>query len=95
MLPADGTEPGSAYFDVGSGPNMPSSSEWPVDVPHRLPCGGRGRGEAGRVQHASVVPAAAPPGMTLVAETGRPAVTEPDRLGRSALRQLGPDERRR
>ncbi|MFE5621084.1 hypothetical protein ACFQ8S_03360 [Streptomyces virginiae] len=28
VLLADGTEPGPAYFDVGSGPNMPSSTEW-------------------------------------------------------------------
>ncbi|KOU65095.1 hypothetical protein ADK90_28095 [Streptomyces sp. XY413] len=28
VLLADGTEPGPVYFDVGSGPNMPSSTEW-------------------------------------------------------------------
>ncbi|MDX3538711.1 hypothetical protein PV721_31090 [Streptomyces sp. MB09-01] len=28
VLLADGTEPGPVYFDVGSGPNMPSSCEW-------------------------------------------------------------------
>ncbi len=28
VLPNDGTEPGPVHFDVGSGPNMPSSPEW-------------------------------------------------------------------
>ncbi|THA81185.1 hypothetical protein [Streptomyces sp. A0592] len=28
MLLADGSEPGPVYFDVGSGPTMPSSTEW-------------------------------------------------------------------
>ncbi|MFE9635313.1 hypothetical protein [Streptomyces sp. NPDC006463] len=28
VLLADGSEPGPVYFDVGSGPNMPSSTEW-------------------------------------------------------------------
>ncbi|WP_331761961.1 hypothetical protein [Streptomyces sp. NBC_01546] len=30
VLLADGSEPGPVYFDVGSGPNMPSSTEWHV-----------------------------------------------------------------
>ncbi|MFF4104277.1 hypothetical protein [Streptomyces sp. NPDC001903] len=28
VLLSDGTEPGPVYFDVGSGPDMPSSTEW-------------------------------------------------------------------
>ncbi|MEV0992806.1 hypothetical protein [Streptomyces sp. NPDC049949] len=28
VLLADGSEPGPVYFDVGSGPSMPSSTEW-------------------------------------------------------------------
>ncbi|MFD3779717.1 hypothetical protein [Streptomyces sp. NPDC058612] len=28
VLLADGSEPGPVYFDVGSGPNVPSSTEW-------------------------------------------------------------------
>ncbi|WP_328741243.1 hypothetical protein OHA91_39560 (plasmid) [Streptomyces erythrochromogenes] len=28
VLLDDGSEPGPVYFDVGSGPNMPSSAEW-------------------------------------------------------------------
>ncbi|MET9568543.1 hypothetical protein ABZY34_05265 [Streptomyces virginiae] len=30
VLLADGSEPGPVYFDVGSGPSMPSSAEWHV-----------------------------------------------------------------
>ncbi|MFJ1569664.1 hypothetical protein ACIOG8_36535 [Streptomyces erythrochromogenes] len=53
---ADGTEPGPVYFDVGSGPNMPSSREWHAyDARHGRPraallrgscsCGWRGAAE--------------------------------------------------
>ncbi|MFJ3520439.1 MULTISPECIES: hypothetical protein [unclassified Streptomyces] len=56
MLLANGSEPGPVYFDVGSGPNMPSSREWHAyDGRHGRPraavlrgscsCGWRGAAE--------------------------------------------------
>ncbi|MFG2979185.1 hypothetical protein ACGFYY_40150 [Streptomyces sp. NPDC048331] len=50
VLLADGTEPGPVYFDVGSGSNMPSSTEWHAyDGRHGRPRGSvlRGRCSCG------------------------------------------------